>query len=384
MKAAAQDRLARVALSRGVEPGNPRVAALVAQVGADGAWEALRRRAARGGADVAPRIAAVTPEADLEAARSLGIRFVIPGDEEWPVQLDDLGHGACVQGLGGAPLGLWVKGPLRLDQIESSVAVVGSRSATSYGVDQAARLAGRVTDSGSVVVSGAAFGIDRAAHSGALAASGPTVAVLACGVDRAYPSAHVQLLASVAATGAVVSEVPHGSTPTRVRFLSRNRVIAALASGTVVVEAARRSGALNTAHWAEQLSRVVMGLPGPVTSAASQGVHDLLRSGGAALVTGADDVMEMLGTRTAGEGDTGEGPRREWGVDGGLSTGQRQLLDALRPGEARSTAALARAAATPEQRAARELSRLAELGVVAWESQPVAGWRLRRTARHET
>ena len=153
----------------------------------------------------------------------------------------------------------------------SAAAVVGSRSATTYGAGVAGDVAAHLAGHGVTVVSGAAYGIDVAAHRGALAARGPTLAVLACGVDRAYPAAHTTLLDYIAERGLVVSELPPGCSPTRLRFLSRNRVIAALAQGTVVVEAAVRSGALNTANWAARLNRVVMGVPGPVTSAPSGG-----------------------------------------------------------------------------------------------------------------
>ena len=215
----------------------------------------------------------------------------MPGDAEWPEALARLDHVDAVSGLGGQPLGLWVRGPLRLDQVAAGgVAIVGSRSATTYGTAVAGDLAAAVATEGRTVVSGAAFGIDQAAHRGALGVGGPTVAVLACGVDRAYPSAHRPLLDHLAQHGAVVSELRPGLPPTRVRFLARNRVIAALSGGTVVVEAAVRSGALNTATWATRLGRVLMGVPGPVTSAPSEGVHELLRTGAAALVTRGEHV----------------------------------------------------------------------------------------------
>jgi DNA processing protein len=145
------------------------------------------------------------------------------------------------------------------------------------------------------VVSGAAFGIDQAAHRGALGVDGSDIAVLACGADRAYPSAHRDLLDHLGRTSAVIAEVSPGCAPTRGRFLSRNRLIAALTCGTVVVEAASRSGALNTASWATRLNRHLMGVPGPVTSAQSQGVHELIRSGAATLVTHGDHVLEVVG-----------------------------------------------------------------------------------------
>ena len=229
---------------------------------------------------------AADPERDLERAGGLGIRFVVPGDDEWPVALDDLARAPHLHERGGVPLGLWCRGPLRLAEVvEQAVAVVGSRSATSYGGSVAGEIAGALARESWTVVSGAAFGIDQAAHRGALASRGPTVAVLACGADRAYPSAHRSLIDYIADVGLVVSEAAPGCAPTRIRFLARNRVIAALARGTVVVEAAVRSGALNTASWAAGLGRAVMGVPGPVTSAPSAGVHQLIRARDAVLVT---------------------------------------------------------------------------------------------------
>ncbi len=142
-----------------------------------------------------------------EQAAAQGIRFLVPGDPEWPAGVDDLVHVEPLHGLTGPPLGLWVRGPVHLAAAcRGSVAVVGSRSATSYGAAVAADLAARVAEQGAAVVSGAAFGIDQAAHRGALGARGTTVAVLACGVDRAYPVAHRGLLELVAEVGAVVSE----------------------------------------------------------------------------------------------------------------------------------------------------------------------------------
>ncbi len=217
----------------------------------------------------------------------VGGRLVVPGDLEWPRQLEDLGD--------LAPWALWVRGTvdLRLSALRS-VAVVGARAATSYGTHVASTLGSDLAASGWAVVSGGAFGIDAAAHAGALAARGVTVAVLACGVDVAYPPRHDALFARIAADGLLVSEVPPGAAPHRTRFLVRNRVIAALTRGTVVVEAALRSGSLSTAHEAERLGRPVLGVPGPVTSTMSQGVHRALR-GGALLVTSAAEVVEAVG-----------------------------------------------------------------------------------------
>ena len=290
------DRLARVALSRLTEPGDPKIASLTAQLGAVRLHELLSDRDAdtAEARDVASRLRDLDPAAELERAAKLRLRYVVPGDDEWPAQVDDLSHAELLDHRGGPPLGLWVAGPTRLDQLGRSVAVVGARSATTYGTEIAVRIAGDLVRAGHPVVSGAAYGIDQAAHRGALSVEGANVAVLACGADRSYPAAHQDLLQHLRRTSAVVSEVPPGCAPMRNRFLSRNRLIAALTCATVVVEAAARSGALSTAGWATRLNRHLMGVPGPVTSPQSQGVHELVRSGAATLVTRGDEVLEVV------------------------------------------------------------------------------------------
>jgi DNA processing protein len=290
------DRLARVALSRLTEPGDPKIASLVSQLGSVRLRELLSdpEQATPESRDVASRLRGVDPARDLELASRRGLRYLVPGDDEWPTQVDDLARAELLDHRGGPPLGLWVAGPTRLDELSGSVAVVGARSATTYGADVAASLAGAVARAGHPVVSGAAFGIDQSAHRGALAVEGANVAVLACGADRSYPAAHHELLEHLRRTSAVIAEVPPGCAPTRGRFLSRNRLIAALSCGTVVVEAAARSGALNTASWTTRLNRHLMAVPGPVTSAQSQGVHELLRNGGASLVTRGEEVLELV------------------------------------------------------------------------------------------
>ncbi len=307
MRAGDRERLARVALGRLAEPNDRRVWVAVAR---HGAVEALDRLAAghqglpapRGVAD--PGRAGVAPldqaADELDRAVAAGARFVVPGDLEWPSQLGDLdldGTGDDSGPPAAPPLGLWVRGThdLRLTAIRS-VAVVGSRAATAYGVRVAGDLAAGLADRGWAVVSGAAYGIDAAAHRGSLAAGGVTVAVLASGVDQAYPRAHQALIDRMADEGLVVSELPPGSHPSRARFLDRNRLIAALTPGTTLVEAALRSGAANTGAWARRMSRAVLAVPGPVTSALSAGVHREIRERGALLVTGAADVVAAVGT----------------------------------------------------------------------------------------
>ena len=176
-----------------------------------------------------------------------------------------------------------------------SVAVVGARAATHYGLHQSRELAAGLAQRDVTVVSGAAYGIDGAAHEGALSVDGVTVAVVAGGIDRPYPAGHARLLRRVREAGAVVSEVPPGSAPTKWRFLARNRLIATLTQGTVVVEANLRSGSLHTARRARDHHRVVCAVPGPVTSAMSAGCHELVRSDGAILVTDTAEVLEATG-----------------------------------------------------------------------------------------
>lgn len=286
------EKLARVVLSHACEPGDLTSASLVHQLGGQGAMQA--QLSPKADSTLHERIAAVDPERVLREAGEQGIRFVVPGEAEWPSQLDDL-VGVEHHGLGGVPPGLWVRGPATLARLGESVAVVGARSCSTYGQSMAATIAAGVGRAGFVVVSGGALGIDAAAHDGALGARTATVAVLARGLDAVYPASNAPLLWHLAREHALVSEQAPGSQPTRLRFLARNRLIAALTSGTVLVEAAIRSGALNTAQWAEALSRDVMGVPGPVTSAASAGVHERIRNGGAVLVTDAGDVLEVLG-----------------------------------------------------------------------------------------
>ncbi|WP_243057281.1 DNA-processing protein DprA [Nocardioides sp. SR21] len=371
------ERLARVALSAIGEPGDPRLLDLVAQHGAVDVHHRLvaDHDVADLQTDPAARRSATDPERTLHEAARLGLRFVVPGDDEWPGSLDDLAVAAPLQRRGGVPLGLWVRGPVRLDQLTGSVAVVGSRSATTYGADVAAEIAATVAEADRAVVSGAAFGIDQAGHRGALAGGGVTVAVLACGADRVYPAAHRQLIDHIGAHGAVVSEALPGWAPTRLRFLARNRLIAALTSGTVVVEAAVRSGALNTANWATRLNRSVLGVPGPVTSAPSQGVHQLIRSGAATLVASGADVLEAVGA--AGEHLASE-PRGPDRARDRLSTRQQQVLDAVPVSAAVVATSIARTAGVGTAAVRAELDRLAALGLVQRDQDR---WRLAARAQ---
>ncbi len=371
------ERIARATVSLVAEPGDLRALGLTQQLGAAEFLDVLRTHADLRDTFTAAagRLAAVEPERVLASAADRGIRFVIPGDEEWPRQLGDLDTAGVLQDRGGVPAGLWVRGPQRLDRLADAVAIVGSRSSTTYGDEVAADLAAVVGGAGRPVISGGAFGVDYAAHRGALVAGAATVAVLACGVDRAYPAAHRAMLQHLADHHAVVSEAPPGASPFRIRFLARNRLIAALSRGTVVVEAALRSGALNTANWAERLNRVVMGTPGPLTSVASEGVHQLIRRGGAALVTSGADVLELVGA--AGEQLVLE-PRAPEQARDRLSVRARQVVDAVPVASPAPSESVALVAGLGVMEVDRILSGLEADGLV--ELLPT-GWRLTELGR---
>jgi DNA processing protein len=364
------ERLARAALARAAEPGDERVGAEVHEHGAVAVLEGLRSGALRptGQTDYSARVRRADPARDLEAGARAGARFVCPLDDEWPCALDDLGA--------GAPWGLWVRGAGALaDAVDRAVAVVGARAATAYGTEVASDLAAGLGDAGWTVVSGAAFGIDAAAHGGALAAAGPTVAVLPCGPDRAYPRAHEPLLSRVAGAGLLVGELPPGVPPNRPRFLVRNRLIAALSRGTVVVEAALRSGSLSTARHAARLHRQVMGVPGPVTSEMSGGVHELVRDDEARLVTGAADVLELVAP--VGEHLV---PRRhgETRPRDDLDPVAARVLEALPVRRPAAVARVAREAAVTGESALRALGLLDALGLAEHAD---GGWRLAAAER---
>ena len=286
-------------LSRVAEPPCAELAALVETVGPVQAADLVRRgqvddrlaqhTEARRGID---RVAE-----DLELLTRRGGRLITADDDEWPVLAFAAFGGAVARANRRArpPMVLWALGPARLDEIaERAAAVVGTRAATAYGEHVAADIAAGLVERDVAVVSGGAYGIDGAAHRGALAADGVTVAVLAGGIDIPYPAGHSALLHRIGGHGLLVTEYPPGVRPARHRFLTRNRLVAALAGAAVVVEAGLRSGAANTAAWARALGRVVAAVPGPVTSSASTGCHVLLRNG-AQVVTRADDIVELVG-----------------------------------------------------------------------------------------
>jgi DNA processing protein len=319
----------------------------------------------------------VPTEDDLTQFDNRGIRLVCPGDPEWP---------STLQGLGNAqPYALWLRGTadLRFSCLRS-VAIVGSRAATAYGSYVASEMASSIAARGWTIVSGAAYGVDAAAHRGALGAGAATVAVLACGVDRPYPAGHKDLLDAVAADGVVVSEWPPGRTATRLRFLVRNRVIAALSVGTLVVEAGERSGALNTARHARDLSRLLMAVPGPITSQQSAGCHRIIRDWQGTLITSAAEVLEMVaqlgseeGTETASKSAKAIGGGRPKPVlpRDALDLESATVLDALPMRGGIGTAAVARRAGLDLGTVVRCLGSLAAGG---FAERCEGGWRVRR------
>jgi DNA processing protein len=315
-----QDRTARVALTTLAEPGNRAVWEMVERAGAPATLERLLQ----GGAPTAALRAAIRARAatadhrtmaeqTLERATRLGARIVVPSDDDWPSRVDQLATleleaaGTVNQDV-RPPLCFWTRGVGRLGEwLGRSVAIVGARAATDYGRHVSTDLAYGVAAAGWTVVSGGAFGIDAASHLGALAADGRTIAVLACGVDRPYPAGNAAMFEQIAESGLLISEWPPGAAPHRHRFLIRNRVIAAATAGTVLVEAAARSGAIQTMNRVLALNRPAMVVPGPVTSAMSVGCHELLRNRpDATLVTETAQVLEAVGRI----GEYGAGPVR--------------------------------------------------------------------------
>lgn len=355
------ERRARMAFARLTEPCSNPAREEILEYG----YVAALTRVQSGASGLTPTVAGRAQELDLDreerATTLCGARVLIPGDAEWPVGLDLLEH---------PPHCLWVRGPGSLRELaEVGVAVVGARGSTAYGNHVAAELGYGLTAAGAVVVSGAAFGIDAAAHRGALAADGPTVAALACGVDRAYPAAHGPLLREIATGGVILSEAPPGSLPLRSRFLARNRLIAACSRGTVVVEAGRRSGSLNTAGWAVKLARPVGAVPGPVTSAASAGTNAWIREHAAELVTGTDEVMELVGRLGVDLADPQRGPER---AEDALDPEELAVWEALSPTRAR---AVDRVATDAGLSIPRCQALLAGLEIRAFVEHDPAGWK---------
>jgi DNA processing protein len=350
-------------LSRVAEPPCAELAALVAHVGPQEAADRVRRGA------VDERLAYHTEArrefdcsaADLATLDRLGGRLLTAQDDEWPLlNFTAFAGPAGRRRDAQPPLVLWVVGELGLDDVAGrAAAIVGTRASTAYGEHVGGELAASLATRDVTVVSGGAYGIDGVAHRAALAADGLTVAVLAAGVDVPYPAGHAGLLRRIAEDGLVVSEYPPGIRPGRLRFLTRNRLVAALSGATVVVEAGARSGAASTAAWAATLGRPVCAVPGPVTSAVSVGCHRLLRDG-AHLVTRAEDVIELVGRmgEVAPDDEHPESP-----LDG-LADTERRVYDALPARAARSADEVAVSAGVPPLEVLGALATLELAGLV--------------------
>ncbi|AWB89605.1 DNA-processing protein DprA [Homoserinimonas hongtaonis] len=275
-----------------------------------------------------PRLRSSSALLALAQAARLGVRLLTPGDPLWPASLADLGP--------HAPIALWVRGTEEaLTALDRSISLVGARAATGYGEHVTMEASAGLVDRGFAIVSGAAYGIDGMAHRTALASRGVTVAFLAGGVDRFYPSGHDALLARMVECGAVISELPCGAQPSKWRFLQRNRLIAATGQATVVLEAGQRSGSLNTAGHAAALGRPLGAVPGPVTSPASAGCHRLIREFDAVCVTTAQQMADLV------DGGAGAAPGSEGPENGSRSAAATRVLDALSPRSSRDTADLA-------------------------------------------
>jgi DNA processing protein len=389
---------ARAALTYLAEPADRWLGRLLRLHGAAATLDAIKadclpgehatKPAARGAMKAAMerwqvRLPGLPAPEEVLAFRESGIRVITPDDPEWPGQLADLGD--------DQPYALWLRGnaDLRFSCLRS-LAVVGSRAATAYGSYVAAEFAASLASRGLAVISGGAFGVDAAAHRGALGAGGVTVAVLACGVDVPYPTAHAELFDAITAEGVLASEWPPGQHVSRLRFLVRNRVIAALATGTLVVEAAQRSGALNTARHARDLHRRLMAVPGPVTSDLSAGCHQVIREWQGTLVTSAAEVIEHLspvGVPLIAEAGTGTGTGAGAGPSGRraapaviprdlLDLESARVLDAMPRRGGMGTVRVAQRAGLAPATTAALLGQLATGGFIERCDE---GWRLRHS-----
>ncbi|HJQ02498.1 MAG TPA: DNA-processing protein DprA [Jatrophihabitans sp.] len=394
------DRLAAAYLSRVAEPASVPLWMFVNQHGYQAAAAAVRA------GDVPPAVAACTearrksadPFADLAAAERNGIRLLSPADDEWPhfafAALAATAERRVAQWCAGQharpgrgelipPLALWVRGAGSLRSVGvQAIAVVGSRAATGYGEQIAADFCYHLARRGVVVVSGGAYGIDAAAHRGVLAADGVSVLVSAAGVDRPYPSGNRALYERTVERGLVISERPPGSAPHRQRFLSRNRIIAALGTATLVVQAGARSGALNTAGYARDLGRPVLAVPGPISSAMSVGCHRLLQRPDepAHLVTSVEEVLSFCGGVTSGGTGTATTSAKAGPVSAGyeaLDLVARSVLDGFPARGVVTEANLARLSGQPIQQVIGALPALLALGLVTVSRE---GYRLARSS----
>ena len=358
-RSAIEERFARATWTGIAEPGDRVAGAVIEAIGAPAALTAVVERwpvdklvatlgengaveesdLSQGMDRWMPRLNSSAALIALRQAARVGTALVVPDDATWPPGLRDLEH--------HAPIAIWVRGRVTaLGALDRSIALVGARAATGYGEHVTMESAAGLVDRGYAIVSGAAYGIDGMAHRAALASKGTTIAFLAGGVDRFYPSGHDALLTRIVEQGAVISELPPGSPPTKWRFLQRNRLIAAASLATMVVEAGSRSGSLNTANHANQLGRPVGAVPGPVTSAASAGCHRLLRDHNAECVTNADEMaglaplyLGMAGAQSMA--DVGSPPAENASPEPRLSPVVTRVADAMSTRAARTASDIA-------------------------------------------
>lgn len=270
----------RLAIAAHHEPGAPKIAREIAERGVEEVFAGI------------PESQRIDIRESYSAIAGCGGELLVPEDLQWPVMLNDLEI---------PPVALIVKGHIeRL--IEPSLAIVGTRNPTPYGIRNAQEFAAGFVDRGWAIVSGGAYGIDSAAHKGALIAEGSTIAVTASGLDSSYPAGNQRLFDEIIETGAIVTEYLPGSIARPHRFLVRNRLIAALSKGTVVVEAAFRSGSLRTARDASDLMRPVLAIPGPINAPTSEGCHRLIGERSAELVSSVADAYELLTSLVSAQG----------------------------------------------------------------------------------
>lgn len=291
----ADERTARIILAVASEPGDAVTGRMIRTVGASETVARVLATEVPVGPDgdlwqrrLAPRIDPGQTLRVLAETERHGMRVLIPGDAGWPIGIDALGD--------RAPVALWEKGDpgLLTTRAWDRLTVTGARASTGYGEHVTTELVQSAVADGRQVLSGGAYGIDGAAHRAALASGGSTVAVLASGLDRLYPAGHTELLTRISKEGLLLSELPPGAAPTKWRFLQRGRLLAALSGTVLIAEAGYRSGSLHTAARAVELDRPVGVVPGPITSAASAGCHRLMRDGLASVITGYDDVRDLL------------------------------------------------------------------------------------------
>lgn len=289
----------------------------------------------------------------LKTWATLGGQVVTPDDMDWPQALQALGA--------GAPHALWMRGNrASLLELENAIAVVGSRNVSSYGQYCAQTIAERLAAEGYLVVSGGAYGVDAEAHRGALAASGVTIAVLAGGADRLYPTGNTELLRQVMQNGCVLAEQPPGHSPTRWRFLQRNRLIAAMGQATVIVEMAVRSGAKNTMHHALGIGRDVYAVPGSLLAQTARGCNVAIAEGKAKVVTGFDELIKDLRDIPYSLGSEFE-----------LTALQQRVLDALHGHPITVNRAGLKAGTT----ATETMRALGELQALGFAIESKGGWR---------